>query len=481
MAGPCRNKAYLKLRYTIAVMMLLAPGLSIAQTKKWTLKECISEALEKNIPLGQSEIADEINKVNYIQSKNNISPNLNFTDGHSLYYGRSVNPVTGLYVKQNSSDNNPALTSTVTLYNGRKNFNLIKENKLAYDAGQLDIEQMKNNIALSVIADYLQVLYEYEAVKVAQYQANATSEQEEYTKRHVAAGNKPLSSLYQIEAQLAANRASVTAAENQLQLAKVALMQVMQMRITNDFDIEQPDDADVTPTPVLQSSIEIYNIAEGILPDVKSAKIKTEASMAALRVTKSETLPKLTLSGSLYSSYSNLNKQLHTTEGTQNIGFLKDNPSEAVVSSVPVTTTSDYPFFNQISDNFGQSLALNLTVPIFNNLQYKNDMEKAKLAIRSAQLNESLTKNILRQAIEQAYTDQVTSCRNYLSTTQQLAYEEKYYNDIQKQSRQGMATMTDYTVAQNNYYGAQVSNVQAKYEYLFKTKVLAFYTGELIR
>lgn len=450
-----------------------------AQNKRWALKECIYEALEKNIALNQNEITDEINKINYDQSKTNLYPNLNFTDGHTFYYGHSLNPVNNQYIKQNYSANIPALSSSVTLYNGSRNFNLIKENELIYHAGTLDIEKMKNDLALNVIAAYLQVLYEYEAVKIAQYQVNATTEQVAYTQKYVTIGNKPQSSLFQVEAQLSSNKASKVNSENQLQLAKVALMQIMQMPLTNDFDIELPDSGAILPSPVLAPSIDIYNTAVAVLPDVKSAKIKTDAAIAALKVAKSELIPKLTLSGNLYTNYSSLSSLTHTTEQIQSIGYLKDNPSEQVVAPVSVTNTSHYPFFNQFQDNFGQSFAFNLSIPIFNNLQFKSDIKKAQLAVKNAQLNESLAGNQLRQSIEQAYTDQLAASKNYIATKEQLLYEEKYYNDIQKQLQQGMATMTDYLVGQNNYFMAVVSNVQAKYQYMFKTKVLAFYTGEL--
>ena len=124
------------------------PGTISAQDKKWTLKECISEALDKNIALNQNEINNEINKINYTQSKANLYPNLNASDAHDLYYGRAVNPLTGQYIRENASDNSPALTSAVTLFNGSRNFNLVKENKLTCQAGTLDIEKMKNDLAL---------------------------------------------------------------------------------------------------------------------------------------------------------------------------------------------------------------------------------------------------------------------------------------------------------------------------------------------
>jgi len=462
----------------LAFLVVLSPYVSLAQNKIWTLNDCIKEALDKNITLNESEINNEMNAINYSQSKANIYPNLNFTDAHNLYFGRSINPLSGQYIKENSSANSPALSSTVTLFNGSRNFNLINENKLSYKAGTLDIEKMKNDLALSVIADYLQVIYEYEAVDIAQYQINATMEQVNYTRKYVLVGNKPPSALYQIQAQLASEKASKTNAENLLQLAKVALMQIMQMPIVADFDIERPDSTQAVPVPILSSTLDIYNIAAGILPDVKSAKTKTEAAIAAYKVTKTEQIPKLTLSGSMYTSYSSLGYLPHVTEQVQSIGYLKDNPSEQVLAPVAVTSTSGYPLANQFSDNFSQSISINLSVPIFNDLIYKSDVKKAKLAIKNAQLNESLVQNQLRQAIEQAYTDQAGAYKNYDATKEQLIYEEKYYNDIQKQLRQGMATMTDYVVGKNNYYLAVVSNLQAKYQYIFKTKVLAFYTGE---
>lgn len=457
---------------------LVLSGNAHAQQKVWTLKDCIEYAFKNNVALNQQKLTSEITKVNYDQAKANRLPNLNFSDAQSFSFGNTV--TSGQVIHQNTNSNDPSLTSSVVIFNGNKFKNLVKENKLSCDASVLDIETQKNNLSLNVTAAYLQILFEYDAITIAQHQIDADSIQVKKTAKYVEVGQLAESNLLQIMAQLATDKSAKVNAENQLQLANLQLMQLMEIPVTTDFLIERPKQNEIS-AEVLSSSAEVYKIAENSFPEVKSAAIKADVAGVDLEVNKAALLPSLSLNGGLSTEYYSALTHINTTTAYQDktIGYLQSNPSESVIGQVPLTTTSTqrYPFFNQFKDNFSQLIALNLTVPIFNNYKARNNIRLSKIAIENARLNEQAIKNTLRKNVEQAYTDQVAASKNFIATKEQLNSETRVYADMEKKYYAGLSSATDYLVEENNYFKALLANLQAKYECIFKTKVVDFYTG----
>jgi len=455
-----------------------------AQTTTWTLKQCVDQALEKNVALNQNKLASDVNYIAVEQSKANLLPNLNATDVQSFYFGRSLDPVSYQYTNQHISTNSPALVSTVNLFNGFQYLNTIRQNNYFYDAGVQDIERMKNDITLLVLAAYVQVLVGYEAVDIAENQVQASSINVTRAEIFVKAGKQAEGALFQMQAQLAADKLTRVNAQNDLQLAKISLLQLMETPVFAGFEIERPDIKTVQPSLDIPGVSDIYQIAEGIMPQVKVSACSTKAFVAGYKVAESLFLPRLSLTGTLKTGYSSFAGRV--SEGTsfqqQPIGFLQSNPSDQVIGFVPVTTItkSDYPISNQFSDNFGQILGFNLTIPIFNNFQAKYTTQKAKIGIATAQLNEQATKNALRKSVEQAYTDLVGAGNKYLATQEQLRSETCAYTDMEKKFSNGMNSATDYLVEKNNYLKAEQTLVQAKYDYLFKSKVIDFFSGKPI-
>lgn len=466
--------------FYLVFLFLLCPCLLFAQPEAWTLDACITHALHENVALNQSAINNEINAINYQQAKAGIFPNLNVSDAHTLNNGRYLNAVTDQYTTENASSNSFNITGTVTLYNGSKTLNLIKENKLNCTAGNLDLEKAENDLMLNVTAAYMQVLYEYEAVDIAAAIIDADTEHVNYTKKYVDAGSLPLSNLLQIQAQLQTDIASKVNSENQLLLARVTLMQLMELPLNDSFEIERPQLKEIESCPI-SSSQQLYNTAASFLPEVQSALIKTQSSEMALKVSRSEIIPKLTLSGNITTAYSSTN-QLLSYSGTsqmETIGYLQNNPSEPVIGPVTTTATNSayYPVAKQFNDNLGKSISLNLVIPIFNNLAYKSDIKRAEASVRIARLNETAVKNQLRKNVEQAYADLQVASKNYIATKEQLLSETRSYHDMEIKFRAGTINATDFFVEKSNYNKALFSHLSAKYDYLFKNKVVNFYTG----
>ena len=469
----------LKLFAILSLLIVMSSPLH-AQNKIWSLKDCMEYAFKNNVSLNQQRLTSEVSKVNYKQAKDNQLPNLNFSDAQEFNFGNTINSSTNQVVHQNTIGNYPSLSSSIVLFGGFKYINLVKENKFNYEASKLDIETQKNNLALNITAAYVQVLFEYDAVIIAQHQIDADSIQVSRMVKYVEVGQSPEDSLYQIEAQLATDKAAKVNAENQVELSNVQLEQLMELPVAPDFVIERPEQKELSVS-TLASAGEIYKIAESILPDEKSAALKTKAVETDLVVSKAALMPSLSLSVGLNTEYySALTRENYKTiYQNETIGYLQSNPSQSVIGPVPVTTanTQAYPFFDQYRDNFSQAIALSLSVPIFNNFKARNNIHLAKIAIENARLNEQAIKNNLRKNVEQAYTDQLAASKNYMATREQLIAETRAYTDMQKKLNVGLINVTDFLVEENNYYKVMLANLQAKYEYIFKTKVVDFYTG----
>ncbi len=417
---------------------------NILAQKTWTLKECVDQALAKNIQLGESQLTSKLNEINLDQAKANVYPNFSFTDGQSFTFHNYATSTSGTQSSyENISANNAALNGTVTLYNGFQLKNTIKQTKYLLDAGNFDVDKMKNDITLNVVAAYLQVLYSYKALDIANAEVKSDLTQVERTQKFVDAGKLAEGSLLQVQSQLTADKANAVSADNQLQLAKVTLMQLMNMPIDDKFNVDSTGTKE-PPVENVTATADIYKTSEGIMPEIKSAELKTKADELSINLARALAYPKLSMGGALKTAYSSGNSLYSSVTSTEPIGYLQSNPLDAVMGMVPVTTNENYPFTKQIDNNFTPIISFNLTVPIFNNYQAKYGIAKAKINLQSSQLEEQAVKDQLRKNIEQAYTDLTAAVKDYAAAQDNLASEQRTYSDLEKKFNLGLATATDF-------------------------------------
>jgi len=429
--------------FIISLLFMLICLSSNAQPA-WTLKACIDTAYLKNISLNQQQLNSQINRINLTKSKAAVLPDLNLNDVHNLNYGSTEDRNTYQYTRQNSSINDLSLNSSVTLFNGFLLLNTIKQSRLTYEAGTLDVEKAKNDILLNVVAGYMQVLMDYEAIRQAQSQVNETNAQVEQTQQFVTFGKLAELSLLQVQSQLASDKLMMVNAENQLQLDKLTLLQLMEIPVRNDFDIQRLELKVLFPETPMPTD-EIDKISENFLPQIKSASLKTDASFYNLKMAESGRLPKLTLGGALSTGYSSLNN------GT---------------------------YSSQFNNNFSQQLSVTLAVPIFNNLIVKSNIAIARINVQNAQLNEKQTKNDVRKNIELVYTNQVMAGKKLIATQEQMELEKRTYTDMETKFSVGAIGATEFLVEKNNYNKVALLLIQAKYDYVLKAKMVDFYLGK---
>jgi len=418
--------------------------LSANSQTTWTLKACIDTAFKQNISLNQQQLGSQIEKINLTQSRAARLPNLNMSDVYSLNAGSIQDPSTSIYSRQNISANDFGINSSVTIFNGGLLLNTIKQNRLLYEAGMLDVEKTKNDILLNVVAGYMQVLMDYEAISVAQAQVDASKVQVRQIQQFVDFGKLAELSLLQIQSQLSSDKLLKVNADNQLLLDKLTLLQLMVVPVRNDFDIPRMELKELFPeTPMVPN--EINKISESFLPQIKSASQKTDAALFSLRMAKSGILPKLSLGGAVMTGY---------------------------------TGTNTEQFGNQFKNNFSQQVSLTLAIPIFNNLMVRSMVAIAKINVQNAEWNEKQTRNDVRKSIEMFYTNQVMAGRKLLATQEQMELEKRTYSDMEKKFNVGAMGVTDFLIEKNNYNKAEMLLIQAKYDYVLKAKMFEFYLGK---
>ena len=438
------------------IPLLLAGNGVTAQVKRWKFRECLDTALVHNITVNQSRLTNELNKVSLEQSKANRIPSVSANASEGLSLGKNVDPTTNSFVTQAYHSTNLSINGSYNLFNGLQNANTIRQNRLNVEAGQYDIEKVKNDVTLNITTGYLQVLFAYEVLSAAKNQAEATAAQVDRTQKMVEAGKSPESDLLQIRSQQATDNLSVITAQNQLDLAKVTLMQLMEIPVTDLFDVEIPTMLEPAQQ-ILNTNEEIYRRSLAIMPQITGYTIKTDAALMAQKVSEGARWPRLTLGANL-----NTNFASSRTQGS-------------------VVNPEGYPFFEQIWDNIGQSLNLGLSIPIYSNRQIKSNIDRAKINVLNARLNEQNVKNVLRKSVEQTATDLKAASKKYEATREQLRAVEAAYLNAEKKYVVGVMNATDFLIQKNNFFQSQSNLIQAKYDYIFKSKILDFYQGKEIQ
>ena len=442
-------------RYIFILSVLVYSSIAgWAQNSVWTFQQCLDTALQRNISVNQSRLSNELNKISLEQSRANRIPSVNASVGESFNFGKNVDATTNSFVIGSFHSGNYGVSASYNLFNGLQNNNTIKQYKLNIEAGRYDIENARNAVILSVTTGYLQILQQYEILKVARNQLSADSVQVDRTQKMLDVGKAAESDLLQIQSQLATDYLSFVNAQNQLDIARVTLMQLMQIPVIDKFDVQVP--ALVEPgLDLLQSKDVIYKKALAVMPQIQSASLKTSSSIMAIKIATGARWPRLTFSAGMSSNYASSGRN-------------------------PDVNAAGYPWYDQVWNNVGQSMNLGLSIPIYSNRSIQSSIERATVNSKTAALNELNTQQTLRMNIEQTYTSLKSSARSYEAGKIQLSSTEITYKNAEKKYNVGVMSVTDYLIQKNNYVSSVSNLIQAKYNFIFQSKILDFYQGKAI-
>lgn len=475
------------------MLFLLAPILwaqdrEQATDKIWTLEECIDYAWENNLNIRGSQLDQLNNEITLKQSKFDLLPNLSAGGSVGKSFGRTIDPVSNSFVSRDFVSGGISANSSVTLYQGGRLRNTIERNKLDLEAGQLDLQKVRNDVALDVASRYLTVLLNAEQLENSRYQLEVTSAQLEQTIILVEAGSVPYSNQLDLESQVASNEVQVVNAENSFNISLLNLKQSMQMPAEQQLNIEQPD-IDVTSLALtgIKDVDEVYQIAQSTMPEVKSSLLVIDSREIDEKIAKAAFLPTLSVGASLSTNYSDQARQLIGTENVDipatPIGFVQGTNN--IVLSNPQTQqrpvfSENYSTFNQFEDNLGQSVRINLNIPIFSKLSNTTNFQRAQINKQRAEINAQNVKNQLRQSIETAHNNALASLKSYEASQKRVSSLEESFRATQERYNVGQSSFVDFQIANNNLFAARTDLLRAKYEYIFRVKILDFYLGESI-
>ena len=458
--------------------MMVFSNVDVYGQKTWTLRECIDYALENNITVKQNEINSELNEIITLQNKMSLLPNLNASVGRNYNFGRTIDPFTNQFTTQQVESDNWSLSSNMTLFNGFSLQNTLKQSQLNYLAGKSDIQKVKNDISLNVITSYLQVLYAKEQLNVADGRVAQATQQRDRVNRMVESGLMVRGNLLDATSQLSNEELSKITAENQLMTAKLTLTQLLQLPTPDGFEVEDPAVQIPTSSITDLQPAQIYDLGLKSLPEIKAADTRVQSAEKGVSIAKASFYPRLTAFGQLSSFYSSSSKKF---AGGDFNGFLPNGSitsgGDTVLSPDFTTRLEDNLYKDQLDENYNKAFGLSLSIPIFNGLSSQSNVKRAKLNLENSRYAAQLTRNQVYQSIQQAHSDAIAAKKRYDATSKSLSAFEEAYQYSEKRFNAGLINSLEFLTANNNLTRTKVELLQAKYDYIFRLKVLDFYAG----
>ena len=466
--------------FLLSLVLLLTCFQSIAQ-QVWTLQQCIDRAVSNNIQVKQSALNTQSGQYQVDQSKANMIPSLNGNANRSYNYGRSIDPYTNLYTNKQVISNSIGLSSGVVLFDGLQLMNTLKQSKLNYLSSKYEEQKIKDDISLNVVTAYLQVLFAKENQGNTREQADATKVQREKTQKMFDAGAVSKANLLDIESQLALDEVSVANADAELLQAKLTLTQLLELENISDFDIQDPAIAAPSAYQMPLDVNAVYQAALQNQPDIKAYDYKVQSAEKGLSIAKGGRSPRLSMSGSINTATSSSNRQIvsATYDPKPPIGYTSGGDS--VFSYNPSVTSvelGDIPVSDQINNNVYKSFGFNLSVPIFNGWATRTSVKRAEINLQQAQLSFEQTKKSLYKSVQQAYIDATSSYQKYLAGDKSVQATQEAYRFNDQRFTLGLINSYDYLISKNNLAKAKSTLLQAKYDYIFRIKILDFYQGK---
>ena len=429
--------------------IFIAGGLTANAQNVWSLQKCISYALENNIQIKQQQLNTQFYENQVSQAKANRLPNLNVQFGNDNSFGRSLTYL-NTYENVNSSSITGGAGTSFTIFDGFALSNTIDKQELDFQATLKDMQKAKDDIMLNIAGMYLEILFAEELELVSEAQLDVTKQQINRTQQLVDAGSLAKGALLEIEAQLAREELQLVNEKNRVQLSYLSLFQMLELPIAESFKIEKPALPEVKSNYSMANSIDVFNNALNVRPEIQAAQLRVKSAEKDLEIAKGNHYPSLSFNANYYNLYNN---------------------------KYTDRTGEDIAFSDQLKNNGRSSLGLTLAIPIFNRFQVKYGISNATLQISDYQYRLQTASNTLRKEIEQAYTNALASLNRYISSEKAVESMEEAFRYVEEKFNVGMVNSVEYNLQKNQLTSAQSQLLQAKYEYIFRTKILDFYNG----
>lgn len=445
---------YLILILTVVLVCVVA--VHGQESKRWTLDACIAHALEHNIEIKTQELAAEIKRITFSESKLTYAPEISASHSYNVSSGRVLDPTTYNFIEnQTVQGNNTSLSAGFTLFGGMSNLHNLRRAQLDLQAGRFGVEKTKNDIMLNITIYYLEILCTEESIRNAKQIIETLKTQEKKTIKSVEAHKVTMIDLLQIQSQLSDAENELFLARNRHHIAKLNLCQLLEIEDYMTFETTVPEET--LPAIGLQPHAvdEIIEAAHS-LPQVCIAELDIDVAKRDIRIAQAAYYPTLSLDAAYGSSFSDARKKTF------------QNPDGSYRFEI-------YPLFEQYKDNTNKYLSLSLNVPIFGRLSTRKRVQKQKFAVQQAEYALRMIEKQVTKEVNQAWIDAHTAWERYEASQKYVTTATEAARQIECKYNFGAVTVVDYNMALNNLVKAQTQLLQAKYEYIFKTRIIDFY------
>lgn len=437
-------------KYIVVVLVfIIATSGSIKAQEKITLKRATELVIENNLQIKQAQFSEAISDENLRQSKYALFPTLNSNTSLNFNFGRSIDPLTNQFVNQSITSTNGSISSNTPLFAGFQRINQISQNKLQLEVDKSFTQKVKNDLVLSVVINYLNVLNSQDLVIASGQQLDISKQQLDVEQKFYDVGNKTLADLSQAKSQVATSELNVTNAQNQVDLAFLNLAQLLERDPSIPFEVEKPAIDNITNVNAAYSAAEVYRSASANFPDIKLAELRKLVLQKEIEIARGNYYPSLNLQGGFGTRYSN-------------------------------GSFGNTSFVTQTQDNFNQFIGFGLNIPVFNGFSARSSVRRAKINFQNGEINEQIAKNNLNKVINQAVYDLRAAEKRFYSAQTAFESTRDAFNVIEQRYGVGLVNSLDFNQAQTNLNKAQFDQIQARYDLIFRSKVIDYYLGNPI-
>ncbi len=417
-----------------------------AQTQTWSLDDCIDYAISKNVDVVKAQLSNRDSELDVEQSKANQLPSFSGSASTNYSWSKEVYTESDNFGdRSRSNTTNFSVNASMTLFNGFKLKNQVEQSKLDLQSSQYYSEAVKESLELNILNAYLQVLYAQETLNNSLEQIAATQEELNLAEERMNVGVISKSDYLQIKSELSTERLTAANAQSTLSIAKLDLMQLMELPVTTDFSVESPDLTVLLANQEIPNAADVYAQSLGIRPQIKQVETELESVKLNEQIAKASLMPSLSLNSGLSTGWS-------------------DN-------------ITGFDYSEQLKNQFTPTVGLSLSIPIFQNKQGTISVKKAKIATTEAEVDQMNTKNELRKNVEQACLDVMTAQTQYEASMEQYESATESYDVASEKYTEGLVNSVDFLTVKTTMITSESDFTQAKYNLVFSSKILDFYKG----
>jgi len=475
---PIANKAIYRIFTFFVIFYLFCLSIPVKAQENLSLKKAIQLALQNNVQIKVAALNESLDEVDLTQARNNTLPNLYANNQTFGYYGRSIDPSTNLFVNANILGVNQALASQIVLYQGGLLRKQILEGKLLLEADKSNVAKIKNEVILSVVTTYLQVMANKDLLKAAKQQVSSITQSLERLQKNIEIGYNKALDLTPLKAQFAAAELNQIKAQNQLDMSVLTIKQLMEMDSQKTVTFEMPDSSGMKGIKILYDPLDVYKNALEVNPDVRLAVSRQQLAYQNITIAKSSYYPSIMLFAGLNSNYSSVFQQVvGQSTSTLPIGYLSGNPGQLVLAPYTQPIYGKYPFLSQLKDNLNEAIGFNIHIPIFSRFANNSAIKKSRINYQIAGYNAQLAKDNLNKIVTQAILDLQAADKKYAGSKLTYQASKNTYDIAQERFRLGSINPLEYNTAFINLNKSEFEMIEARYELIFKSKLIDYYLG----